>query len=42
MGIQPEKGKRKTICYTRVSGSNQKKDLVNQKAALEQFVTSKT
>ncbi len=29
---------KKNICYTRVSGSNQKNDLSNQKAALEQFV----
>lgn len=34
----PEQEKRKTVCYTRVSGSDQKNDLSSQKAALEAFV----
>lgn len=39
MGIKPvvEQPERKTICYYRVSGHDQKNDLKNQKAALEQF-----
>ncbi|MCX7100808.1 MAG: IS607 family transposase [Methylobacter sp.] len=38
MQIQPESNtKRKTVCYTRVSGNNQKKDLNNQIKALELF-----
>jgi putative resolvase len=40
MGITPEadKDQRKTICYTRVSGSDQKDDLASQKKALETYV----
>jgi predicted site-specific integrase-resolvase len=34
----PEQEKRKIVCYTRVSGSDQKNDLSSQKAALEAFV----
>jgi putative resolvase len=41
MEIQPEPEGRKTICYTRVSGNNQKKDLQNQVSALETFVVSR-
>ena len=38
MGISPETTKRKIVCYTRVSGHDQKNDLDSQKKSLEQFV----
>ena len=38
MGISPELAKRKIVCYTRVSGHDQKNDLDSQKKSLEQFV----
>jgi putative resolvase len=34
----PEPESRKNICYTRVSGRDQKNDLARQKQALEQFI----
>jgi putative resolvase len=40
MKIDTEKTARKIVCYSRVSGSNQKKDLKNQVSALETFVVS--
>ena len=40
MNIRVEEKHRKTVCYTRVSGSNQKKDLQNQVSALETFVVA--
>jgi len=36
----PEKETRKNICYTRVSGNDQKNDLLSQKHALEQYIIS--
>jgi len=44
MGLEdpePEAGAGKTVCYTRVSGHDQKNDLASQKSALEQFVIAK-
>jgi YD repeat-containing protein len=38
MKIGQEEKHRKVVCYSRVSGSNQKKDLNKQKSALETFV----
>jgi predicted site-specific integrase-resolvase len=40
MKIDIEKQQRKLVCYSRVSGSNQKKDLQNQTTALESFVVA--
>jgi predicted site-specific integrase-resolvase len=37
LGIEPDIEKRKVICYTRVSGGDQKDDLKNQQKALEQY-----
>ena len=36
----PEKEIRKNICYTRVSGNDQKNDWMSQKHALEQYIIS--
>jgi putative resolvase len=36
----PEKEIQKNICYTRVSGNDQKNDLMSQKHALEQYIIS--
>lgn len=41
MGIVPPASKQKIVCYTRVSGHDQKSDLESQKKALEQFVVAK-
>ena len=38
MGITPDPSRKKVVCYTRVSGGDQKNDLESQKAALGQFV----
>ena len=38
MGISPEPAKRKIVCYSRVSGHDQKNDLDSQKKSLEQFM----
>jgi len=39
LGIQPDSStKREIVCYTRVSGKDQKNDLASQKLSLEQFV----
>jgi predicted site-specific integrase-resolvase len=40
MNLRLDDKHRKIVCYTRVSGSNQKKDLKNQIAALETFVVA--
>lgn len=40
MKIGQEETPKKIVCYTRVSGGNQKKDLTNQKYALETFVVA--
>ena len=42
VGTSPvtDKEIRKNICYTRVSGNDQKNDLKNQKLALEQYIIS--
>ena len=40
MKIDIETQQRKLVCYSRVSGSNQKKDLQNQTTALESFVVA--
>ena len=40
MNISVDESHRKIICYTRVSGSNQNKDLQNQIAALEAFAVA--
>ena len=37
---EPKRADRKVVCYTRVSGNDQKNDLASQKTALEQFVIS--
>jgi predicted site-specific integrase-resolvase len=36
----PERENRKNMCYTRVSGNDQKKDLMSQRGALEQYIIS--
>ena len=38
LGIEPAAESRKNMCYTRVSGNNQKNDLAGQKQALEQYI----
>jgi hypothetical protein len=40
LGIEPDIEKRKVICYSRVSGGDQKDDLKNQQKALEQYAIS--
>jgi putative resolvase len=40
MKITIDKSRQKLVCYTRVSQSNQKKDLQNQIVALETFIVS--
>jgi predicted site-specific integrase-resolvase len=38
LGLTPEQPHKKVVCYSRVSGNDQKNDLESQKSALSQFV----